>query len=203
LLFSELPPATDTFFGRTSELLTIEKALDPSKPGQKGIVLYGIGGSGKTQLALRYIEQHKQLYTAIFWINASTEEYLIQSFANAAEIISAHWPVADLFHNYTTSSGYQKVTGQLQSTSYTKWLLIIDSVDDFEQVSLKQYVPRCSHGSVIITSTQSRTGDVIRMPGLEVDHLDPGSSRELLLTCASRSTIDVSSEGEVICNLLT
>jgi hypothetical protein len=101
LLCSELPAATDAFCGRTMELLAIEEALDPTKQGQKGIVLCGIGGSGKTQLALRYIEQHQQFYTAILWINASTVEHTKQSFAEVADIISSNWPSRDLPLTYT------------------------------------------------------------------------------------------------------
>src|SRR5271163_4701870 len=88
-LFSELPTATDTFYGRGDELLVIAKALDPRTPGQKGIVLCGIGGSGKTQLALRYIKQYQQLYTAVIWVDASTVEHTIQSFAETADMISS------------------------------------------------------------------------------------------------------------------
>lgn len=152
LLTSELPIATDTFCGRATELHAIKEALDPTKLGQKGIVLCGIGGSGKTQLTLRYIEQHQQLYTAILWIDASTIEHTNQSFAMAADVISSNWP-RDLPLTYSGSSDWRKVIGRLRSTCHTRWLLVIDSVDDLDQDNFRQYIPDCRYGSIIVTST--------------------------------------------------
>ena len=87
-----MPLSTDTFCGREVELQTMTGALHPAKPGPKakpkGLVLYGIGGSGKTQLALQYIQTHRNLYKAIVWINASSAQDLQATFAEAADLLS-------------------------------------------------------------------------------------------------------------------
>ncbi len=184
---SELPGATDTFCGRASELLAIEKALDPEKSGQRGVVLCGIGGSGKTQLTLRYIEQHFHLYTAIIWINATTLEHTQQSFAEAADLISSKWPAPDLPVVYIGPIRWRKVVARLHSTCHKDWLLVIDSVDDLTQDNFRQYIPSCKHGSIIVTSTQRQAPEVFRFSELEVDCLDLDSSRELLFACTSGS----------------
>lgn len=176
--------ATDTFCGRATEQLAIAEALDPTKPGQKGIALCGIGGSGKTQLALRYIEQHRQLYAAVIWINASSTQHTAQSFVEAADMISSYWPSRDCPLTYAGPSNWLKVVTRLRSTCYTRWLLIIDSVDDLNQDNFRQYIPSCNYGSIIVTSTQNQAPEVFRLLRLEVARLDPNSSRELLLTCA-------------------
>lgn len=183
-LISELPAATETFCGRKSELLAIACTLDPRKPGQKGVVLCGIGGSGKTQLVLRYIEDCRHHYTAILWINASTAEHTMQSFAAAADIVSSSWPSRDLPLPSTGSSKWHKVIARLRYTCHTRWLLVIDSIDDLDRDNFRQYIPTCNHGSVIATSTQSQAPEVLRLSRLEVDRLDLESSRELLFTCA-------------------
>ena len=198
--FSELPTATDTFYGRGDELLVIAKALDPRTPGQKGIVLCGIGGSGKTQLALRYIKQYQQLYTAVIWINASTTEHTIQSFAETADMVSSNWPLRDLPLTYLGSCNWRKVISRMRSTRYTHWLLVIDGVDDLHQDNFKQYIPSCQFGSIIVTSTQSRTPEVFQLPRLDVDRLDLDSGRQLLLTRSfgSISDADISEDGEIL-----
>lgn len=61
-----LPIFTNTFVGRERELKAMEGSLNPGKPGQKGMVLYGMPGAGKSQLALRYVEKHRKLFTCIF-----------------------------------------------------------------------------------------------------------------------------------------
>ncbi|KAK4995749.1 hypothetical protein LTR66_004489 [Elasticomyces elasticus] len=183
-LRTELPTATDVFCGRAIELLAIAQALDPEKPGQKGIVLCGICGSGKTQLVLRHIEQHRQLYTAIIWINASTAQHTMQSFTEAASMISVEWPPRDIPLAYIGSDDWRKVISRLCSTRHTRWLLILDSVDDMNQDNFRRYIPSCNHGSIVVTSTQSQAPDIFRLRRLEVDRLDLDSGRRLLLTCA-------------------
>ena len=159
----------------------MEELLDPGKPGQKGIVLCGIGGSGKTQTTLHFIMKHQKLYSAFIWINASTIEHTKQSFSEVADMMAFNWPSRDLPMTYTGSSDWQKVTNRLRTTRYSRWLLIIDSVDNLGLENYRRYVPSCNHGSIIVTSTQIQASEVFRMPKLDVDSLDPESSRKLLI----------------------
>jgi hypothetical protein len=46
---------------------------------RKICVIHGLGGMGKTQLAIEYTRLHKALYTSFFWLDGKTEESLIQS----------------------------------------------------------------------------------------------------------------------------
>lgn len=48
------------------------------------VVLHGLGGIGKTQLAIEYIRRHKEKYTAIFWLNANDQDSLKLSFRDVA-----------------------------------------------------------------------------------------------------------------------
>src|SRR5450432_3974495 len=41
--------------------------------------LHGLGGIGKTQIALEYAYRHALEYSAVFWIGAETEEQIISS----------------------------------------------------------------------------------------------------------------------------
>jgi hypothetical protein len=179
-MYPELPASTDTFYGRDVELRKMEELLDPGKPGQKGVVLCGIGGSGKTQTTIRFIVKHKELFSAFIWINASTIEHTKQSFSEAADMIASNWPSRDLPMTLTGSSKWQKVITRLRTTRYSCWLLIIDSVDDLSLENYRRYIPSCNHGSIIVTSTQFQASEVFRMPRLDVDSLDPQSSRKLL-----------------------
>ncbi len=44
------------------------------------LVLYGLGGAGKTQLALDFVETHKTAYNPIFWLDAKSAETVRSSF---------------------------------------------------------------------------------------------------------------------------
>jgi hypothetical protein len=46
---------------------------------RKICVVYGLGGMGKTQIAIEYARLHKTMYSSFFWLDGKTEESLIQS----------------------------------------------------------------------------------------------------------------------------
>ena len=52
---------------------------------RSSVVLHGLGGIGKTQLAIEYIRQQKEKYTAILWLNANDEDSLRLSFRGIAQ----------------------------------------------------------------------------------------------------------------------
>ncbi|KAI6086905.1 P-loop containing nucleoside triphosphate hydrolase protein [Hypoxylon rubiginosum] len=188
---SELPISTPKFYGRYIEFEEISAILNPSKLGKKRIVLFGIGGSGKTQLALQYVEKKKQLYKAVIWINAFTPEQATQSFTDAFHLVSRSWPAKDIPTPYTGNDKREFVLSRLRSTSYRNWLLVVDSVDDMESQNLVQLIPLSNHGSVIVTSTRQHASDILAPYGfqsMEIDKLDDQSGKELLLDKAELSS---------------
>ncbi|PWI64506.1 hypothetical protein PCL_09587 [Purpureocillium lilacinum] len=181
------PTATHTFFGRESELRALEVALDPAKAGQKGMVLYGLPGAGKTQLALQYAERHRELFTSTFWITASSPESISSSFSAAAALIASSWPAQDLPNPCRDEDGVQKVISRLRSTAHRNWLLVIDSADNVQEQDFTKYVPTCQYGSILVTSTRREAVDVFRMESLEIGSLDPDNGLQLLLARARNS----------------
>lgn len=74
------------FKGRERDLMQLREALDPDEnPTRlKSFALYGMGGVGKTQLALCYALESKTMFDKILWIDAETSMSLDQSFKEAA-----------------------------------------------------------------------------------------------------------------------
>src|SRR5512140_2880545 len=197
ILMSDLPLATDTFYGRTGELETMHKVLDPSKPGRKGMALFGVAGSGKTQLALRYIRDTTCRFTAIAWINASSKEQMSQSFTEVSEAISISWPSKDLPVTYRGPSMEKRVLSRLRTTLYSQWLLVIDSADDTESINIWSLIPDCRHGSIIVTSTRRTAAELFESNGLaflEIDSLDKSSASQLLFSSAHYKTTESQAE---------
>lgn len=191
LVLSALPMITNTFYGRENELCEMREALDPVRPGRKSLLLLGIGGSGKTQLALRHIQQDGQRYSAILWVNASTREHARWSFSEATAIISSSWPrELPVAYAGADTDNVLKVITRLRSTRYTNWLIVIDSIDDPEEGQLSRYMPYSEYGSVLVTSTRHIACNGFR-PGkrLVVDGLDHQSSRSLILATAERADL--------------
>ncbi|KAK4031373.1 hypothetical protein C8A01DRAFT_21392, partial [Parachaetomium inaequale] len=197
-----LPIATNTFVGRKRELKAMGEALDPRKPGQKGMVLYGLPGVGKSQLALRYIDTHRELFTSIFWITASSPESTSSSFSEAARLISSSWPGKDVPNPYAGQDDQKMVLSRLRCTRHTSWLLVIDSADDLQGQDFTQCVPACPYGSFLVTSTRREATVVFGKESQEIGSLDPESG-QLLLTARLRKgndTASTSSESRSSCD---
>lgn len=167
-------PKTSDFIGRRQDLDSIEKQLTPSeaRDRRKICVIYGLGGMGKTQLAIEYARLHKDAYTSFFWIDGKTEESLIQSLLRIA---------LRLPNSRVSCTDMQKIRGLEESRKEaqevlewfalkgnTQWLLIFDNIDEtsYEEESdqhtitstynITHYFPRGDTGSIIITTRLQR-----------------------------------------------
>lgn len=80
-------PENPHFFDRPDVLSEIRKNLDHATIEAKGrsVALTGMGGIGKTQIALAFAyEMKKRMIPAIFWINSATPVTIAQSFTDVA-----------------------------------------------------------------------------------------------------------------------
>lgn len=76
----------EQFFGRGDILQRMKDVLDPVEEGsrRKSLVLHGLGGVGKTRIALQYVNQSRDRFDAILWISADNSIKLTQSFLEAS-----------------------------------------------------------------------------------------------------------------------
>jgi hypothetical protein len=87
LPYDNIPYLRNQAFHARMELLTVLSSglNDPNRnAGLAQVALYGLGGVGKTQIALEYAYLHFQDYEAIFWISAETSLKLAESFSAQA-----------------------------------------------------------------------------------------------------------------------
>lgn len=135
------------FIGREDILNEINEGLSLG-PAPRIVVLRGIGGQGKTQVALEYCHREKSnQFSAVFWIDATSESSLKKSFGVIAEYIE---PATSGFSNIDN-----KATFALESLANwpRPWLLVFDNYDDpIAFNSLQDFIPIGKHGSIIITT---------------------------------------------------
>lgn len=84
-----LPPAKDSrFFDRDEVVDRIEEYLNsrPEKKAFRSIALHGVGGVGKSHVALKYAHRRAQQnqLDAILWMHSANDLALTQSFTDAA-----------------------------------------------------------------------------------------------------------------------
>ncbi|KAF2135121.1 uncharacterized protein K452DRAFT_261056, partial [Aplosporella prunicola CBS 121167] len=198
-------PAINQFIGRQADIKRIEDFFEPGKGTQsrrKVFVLYGMGGIGKTQLAVEYLRTHQNDYSAIFWLDGSSEEQLRQSLVNSAFRISQEELKADTLvalRDSTTEKGVV-VRGVLQWLSIptnTRWLLVLDNVDydylskphDPGAFNIEEYFPDIDGGSVLITSRLKILRQRFKN-GLEVGQTNSDDSKGILTNNAGRTIQD-------------
>jgi tetratricopeptide (TPR) repeat protein len=89
---SYLPFVEDrNFTGREADLLWIANNLLYSQQSNPAVVVHGIGGMGKSHLAIRYCQLYGQFYKGVHWINA--KEDLNLGIASCGEKMSVEpWP---------------------------------------------------------------------------------------------------------------
>lgn len=72
-------PEIEQSVGRGEELDQIKEAFQGNGSHRRTVVLQGLGGISKTQLAVTFLKQRRDTYSAIFWLNGKNEDVLKQS----------------------------------------------------------------------------------------------------------------------------
>jgi adenylylsulfate kinase-like enzyme len=78
-------PEVQKFIGRQKEMTNIREALEGDGSRRKVVLLQGLGGIGKTQLAVSFLKTYTDSYSAIVWLDGKSEDALRQSYAATAK----------------------------------------------------------------------------------------------------------------------
>jgi hypothetical protein len=179
----------DLFIGREAELQKTESILQPQSdsPGltRKVLILGGMGGIGKTQLAIAYAKRHRYSYTSIFWLNANTEVTLNNNLRAVANRILPPETVNKLDNDQV----WVHISNWLSILDNTRWLLIFDNHDDPNQYSINKYYPSVAHGSIIITT---RIPEDLQGEQIKIQHITKEEDNlQILATRSRRPTIQL------------
>jgi hypothetical protein len=157
----------DYFVGRDENITEIYEALQYNG-SRKTAVVHGLGGMGKTQLALAYQKRHRHDYSAVFWVNSKNLDTLKQSYAAAARRIHREYP--SLVHLKVVAEGNdldeaaEAVKRWLSSAGNDRWLVIYDNYDmpklpghdEPGTFDIRPFLPEADHGAILITTRSSQ-----------------------------------------------
>lgn len=156
-----LPARNRNFVGRDDVLTTLWRTLR-QHPRATVVpqTLQGLGGIGKTQLAIEYAQRYLDEYELIFWIPAGDQTSIRRSFRSLARRL-------DLPESEDAEYTIESVREHLRLDRANRtWLLIFDGAES--PAELNDYLPD-SNGHVLITS---RNRGWLTQPNVNVVPLD-------------------------------
>lgn len=168
------------FTGRDAVTRVLESKIlqqpAPNRPHQqKRFVLYGLGGSGKTQFCLKFVQDNRDRFWGIFWIDASSIE-------NAERALSQIGQLGGL--GATHDAGMYWLTGL-----DTPWLLVIDNADD-PTIDYSRFFPPGERGHILVTSRNSDCKIYATIGHYEFGNMEEEDAITLLLKAADHDGIN-------------
>ncbi len=176
-----VPPRNLNFTGREELLASLHSQLSEGElVAVLPQALHGLGGVGKTQLAIEYVYRHQSDYDVIWWIPAEQPQQILQALGELAQRLGLNvGPEAN-----TVVAAVKEALRK--GEPYAKWLLVFDNAEEAEHV--EQSIPTGGGGKVLVTS---RNGEwLVKARSLEVDVFDRSESINLL----RRRDSDISDE---------
>lgn len=144
-LLGGISPRNDNFTGRHELLRNLREALaDQARSGVALLALHGLGGIGKTQLAIEYVHRFMSGYELIWWIASDHMSSVRRSLVALAKRLN-------LPETQDMDFAVQAVLDELAlGRSYSNWLLVFDNADDTYEI--RRYFPSGGYGHILVTS---------------------------------------------------
>ncbi|MFF4901582.1 FxSxx-COOH system tetratricopeptide repeat protein [Streptomyces sp. NPDC001068] len=176
-----VPQRNNTFTGRG---YILEKVREQLRSGMTAVLpqhqaLFGMGGVGKTQIALEYVHRFGADYDLVWWVPSENVDNVVASLAELGSRIGA--PGGE-----DMALASKETVRMLSRGNPTKrWILVFDNADDPED--LAGYMPTAGGGHILVTSRNQSWSDKAQTLPVDVfqrqesvEHLSrraPGLSR--------------------------
>ncbi len=154
-------PRNAGFTGRNSVLERLRDQLAHSPMSVVlPVALHGLGGVGKTQVALEYAHRFKADYDLVWWVDAEQPDQINRSLAELAARLGIR--VGESYTDAAREARELLRTGK----PYQRWLLIFDNADDPND--LREYLPTGGGLGHILITSRNQTWTTVADP-LEID----------------------------------
>lgn len=132
--FIGVPPRIASFVGRLDELDQLDAILMRDKPAAVTqavgrAAVRGLGGIGKTSLAVEYAHHYRNLYSGVCWCSAERREGLLSNLADLAVSIGAA-TVEEADVEKAAKAALRRLAEQRSI-----WLLVYDNVSSPEEIA--------------------------------------------------------------------
>src|SRR5260221_1053026 len=143
---------------------------DTASSFKQPLALVGLGGMGKTQIALEYACRYREEYQVVLSVKADSPEVLTSELASFATLLKV--------------PGIQKQDQQYALAAFkywlevhANWLLILDNIENLKLAH--EYLPATTLGHILLTTNSQVMYGVARR--LDIDSMEPEDGALLLL----------------------
>jgi V8-like Glu-specific endopeptidase len=173
---SHIPyPRNPNFTGRVAQLETMHNALTSRRTAALTQAIAGLGGVGKTQLAMEYSYRYAHEYDVIWWVRSELQETRLN------DIVALGKALGETTSSMDASASLKATLDWLDR--YSGWLLVFDNAENPNQI--RDLLPKARNGSIIITSRFGAWGAVAQI--LQVDSWSPTEAVAFLCQRTSQS----------------
>jgi tetratricopeptide (TPR) repeat protein len=168
---NEIPSRNLNFTGRVAELEMMSDNLNTQQPPHLQVI-FGMGGIGKTEIAIEYIHRNIDKYEIIWWIRAEHHDRVRDALVKLGQRLELRQATTDSSRDRTITA----VLETLQSEARSSWLLVYDNA--VNPLDLQKYLPASRPGGhIIVTSRQLNWPSYIVADGIEIS---PFTEREAI-----------------------
>jgi TIR domain/Tetratricopeptide repeat/NB-ARC domain len=163
------------FTGREVLLAEVHTRLTASDRAVRRVALTGLGGVGKTQLAVEYAYRQRADYDLVWWARAEQPATLLGDYA----ALAGQAPLAadlQLAKDAPQEAAVAAVRAWLER--HHRWLLLFDNAA--QPQAMMELLPRSGTGHVLLTSRAETGWEQLTTP-VSVDVLTPADATGLLL----------------------
>ncbi|MEU0003450.1 FxSxx-COOH system tetratricopeptide repeat protein [Streptomyces sp. NPDC006314] len=170
-VWGNIPPNNPNFVGREDLLAQVREQL---VTGDTSAVLphalHGMGGVGKSQIAIEYVYRYASEYDVVWWIPSEQPTMILTALTELAHQLGLN----------VSSEANRAVPAVREALRrghpYDRWLLVFDNAENVEAV--RPYFPTGGTGKILITSRNQEWDRVART--LSVDVFTREESKALL-----------------------
>ncbi|NEA98398.1 tetratricopeptide repeat protein [Streptomyces sp. SID13726] len=170
-VWGNVPPRNRAFTGRVQLLDLLHRRLQEGTTAVIPEALQGMGGVGKSQLAVEYVYRHMHEYQIVWWIPSEQPQQIRQSLVELAGRLELDISGGE------AGAAIPAVIEALRIGEPDKsWLLVFDNAETPETV--RDFFPTNGPGRILVTSRNAQWATAARP--LEVDVFTRAESRQLL-----------------------
>ncbi|CUS07661.1 unnamed protein product, partial [Tuber aestivum] len=177
-----IPYCRNSKFSGREDLIESLRRFSESN-GHNRIALHGLGGSGKTQIALEYLYRHaSESDCDVFWVHGSG----LPKFSEDFRAIAQHVRIPPASGEPDEEGFLLNIKRWFEGPASGDWMLVIDNADNEEDFMgnsgrISKFVPQGSRGTLILTTRSAQVALRERCERIEVGKMPVDEAQELFL----------------------